>query len=592
MIRVTRPTRSATAVAVLLVAACETPAPRAGSSSAGAQAVDRRVDALADTMLTALFEHFADWGTYFGVPNARHDRLPDNSLAELRRWQAKEDAWLRQLRAIDPADLLGRRSWVTYGMLREGVESSVATRVCNTELWKVDQLGGWQATLTYLADAQPIGTDSLRAAALARWGTLPAYIDTEIANLREGARLGFTAPRENVRLVVRQLDDLIAMPTEQSPFFAPASHDSTPAFRSAFAALVHDRVTPALRRYRDYLAREYQPAARTSIALTALPRGAECYRALVRSSTTLDILPDSLFLLGQQRVAAIDSEMRAIAERSFRTSDVAALVRRLQTDTSYTFRSRDDVLAFARAAIARADSVAPRWFARLPKADVTVEAYPQFLEASSIAEYKAPAEDGSRGGTFLLSTYEPRKRSRLNLQAIVFHEAVPGHHIATAVALEGRDGRHAITRYLNNSGFVEGWALYSERLADEMGLYSSDLDRLGMLTEQAFRAARLAVDPGIHLKGWTREQAVAYIVAHSALRAEEAAAEVDRYIIMPGQAPAYMLGMLEIQAMRRDAVRRLGDQFDIRAFHGAVLEDGAITLPMLRAKLAAWTPAP
>lgn len=176
------------------------------------------------------------------------------------------------------------------------------------------------------------------------------------------------------------------------------------------------------------------------------------------------------------------------------------------------------------------------------------------------------------------------------MQAIVFHESVPGHHIATAIALEGRDDRHAVTRYLNNSGFVEGWAVYSERLADEMGLYSSDLDRFGMLTEQVFRAARLVVDPGIHVKGWTRETAIDYIVAHSALTRDEAASEADRYIIMPGQAPSYMLGMLELQSMRRDAARRLGDRFDIRQFHDAVLEDGAVTLPMLRAKIARWSP--
>jgi len=176
------------------------------------------------------------------------------------------------------------------------------------------------------------------------------------------------------------------------------------------------------------------------------------------------------------------------------------------------------------------------------------------------------------------------------LQAIVFHEAIPGHHVATAVALEGRDGRHAITRYLNNSGFVEGWAVYSERLADEIGLYSSDVDRFGMLTEQAFRAARLVVDPGIHVKRWTREAALDYLVAHSALSRDEAAAEIDRYIIMPGQAPAYMLGMLELQSLRRDATQRLGDRFDIGKFHDAVLEDGAVTLPMLRAKIASWSP--
>jgi uncharacterized protein (DUF885 family) len=309
----------------------------------------------------------------------------------------------------------------------------------------------------------------------------------------------------------------------------------------------------------------------------------------VRSFTTLDIAPDSIFAAGTRRVAAIEKEMRVIASEAFGTNDVAALVRRLQSDTAFTFRSREAVLGLARASVARADSATPRWFGRLPKAGVVVEPYPEFLEASSVAEYKAPAEDGSRGGTFVISTYEPRKRSRLNLQAIAFHESVPGHHLATALPLEGSSAAHPITRYLNNSGFVEGWAVYAERLADEMGLYSSDLDRLGMLTEQAFRAARMVVDPGIHLEGWTRQQAIDYVLAHSATTVEEAAAEVDRYIIWPGQAPSYMLGMLEVQALREEAARSMGAHFDLRAFHDRVLEDGSIPLPMLRAKIARWS---
>jgi uncharacterized protein (DUF885 family) len=546
------------------------------------------VNSLADTVLAARFAHFADWETYFGTPGARHDRLPDNSLDSLRRWHERENHWLSLIEKIDASRLEGRSSWVTLGMLREGVASSVATRVCRSELWGVNQFGGWQTTLTYLADIQPVGTPELRAAALRRWRTLPRYVDTEIANLREGLRLGYSAPRDNVEQVIAQIGQMLGSAATASPFYAPAEHDSTPAFRVEFEALVRDEINPSLRRFRDFLRDEYLQRARTSIALTSQPDGDRCYRASLRSFATLDLDPQEVYRAGLREVDAIEREMQTISAATFGTRDLASLRQKMKNDSSFMFRRREELLEFARASVKRADSVAPKWFGRVPKARVAVEPYPEHLEASSVAEYNPPAEDGTRAGQFLISTYEPTKRSRVTLQSITFHEAVPGHHIATAIALEGRDSAHAITRYLNNAGYIEGWALYAERLADEMGLFSSSVDRFGMLTEQVWRALRMVVDPAIHTMGWTREQAIDYMLAHSLVSPEEAAAEVDRYVIWPGQAPSYMIGMLELRTLREHAERSLGAEFDIRKFHDLVLEDGSLPLPVLRAKITRW----
>jgi uncharacterized protein (DUF885 family) len=284
----------------------------------------------------------------------------------------------------------------------------------------------------------------------------------------------------------------------------------------------------------------------------------------------------------------LTKEMQTIGEKSFGTADVPQLLQRVRTDRRYMFKSREDLLSYSKAALDRARAAAPKWFGLTPKADVRLEPYPAYREKTGPNEYNPPAEDGSHPGLFYVSAYQAEKKSRVTIESTAFHETIPGHHMQVALALE-RTEIHPIGRYIYNSGYVEGWGLYAERLADEMHLYSSDLDRLGMVSSQAFRAARLVVDTGIHSMGWTREQAIDYMLKHTAEPADSVAAEVYRYIILPGQATAYMLGMLEIRAARDEAEKRMGSRFDIRAFHDRVLEDGSVPLTFLRDKIAAWS---
>ena len=549
---------------------------------------DAHVRALADTYLAAWFDRFPELVTEYGVPGRRQDQLTDNSLEAWKAWHNREDAWLAELRQIDPATINAPPLRATYALVREALEGPIALRACRNELWTVSQfVNAWQVQDGYLVTIQPVGTDKARQDALARWGALPKFIDSEIGNLREGIKLGYTAPKGNVRITIDQMNTLLAGPISASPFDSPAVRDKTPEFVKQFDALVTDRINPAFKQYRDFLQHEYLPAARESIAVSDIPNGAACYDASVRFHSSLPIPASEVHATGLKMVDQIQAEMKEIAERSFQTSDVPALLEKLRTDKQYRFKNREELIAFSQAALVRAKVGARPVFALWPKADVVIQPYPAFREKNGPNEYNSPAEDGSRPGVFLINAYQPEKHSRVEDESTAFHETIPGHHLQGAVALERKE-IHPIGRYLGNSGYGEGWALYSERLADELKLFSSEVERLGMLSDQQLRAVRLVVDSGIHTMGWTRKQAIDYMLAHTAENEHDATAEIDRYIIYPGQAASYMLGMIEIRKARDSAEKIMGSRFDIKAFHDRVLEDGAVPLTFLKEKIARW----
>jgi uncharacterized protein (DUF885 family) len=561
--------------------------PRPGAPSGPGGEVNR----LADAYVAAFFERSPESATRRGIPGTDDGQVTDNSLEALGRWHAREDAWLTRVRAIDASQLEGSPEWVTYGILRELLEGSVASRVCRQELWPLSStLPGWQASYPILAELQPVGTDTLRRQAIRRARGLGRYLDTEMSNLREGIRQGYTAPRTTVEAVVRQLDGLLGTAVDSSPFLSPGRRDSSAAFTAELASVVQRELYPAIQRYRDYLVVVYLATARPHPGVHAITRGAECYRAEVRRFTTLDIPPEEVFAAGEREMEVVRREMRALAERSFGTSDLQALLQRLRNDSTLAYRSREEVVQISSAAIERARMASPAWFGLLPKAGLEIRQHPEFRQREgAAAQYSASTEDGTRPGVFWISTYRPETIPRAYGEATAFHEGIPGHHLQVAIAQE-RTAAHPITRYFGFSGFSEGWALYSESLADEMGLYSSAVARMGFLTNRAWRAARLVIDAGIHSRGWTREQAVKYLGRTTTLSPIQLQGEVDRYISWPGQATSYMLGDLEIRKVRAGAEQRFGPQFDIRKFHDRVLGNGSVTLPMLRRQVERWVP--
>jgi uncharacterized protein (DUF885 family) len=573
--------RSSLAVLLLAtVTACSRPDPAADAAT--------EAFAIADEYVAEYYEQFPHeaYETGYAAPL---DRMGDFSPESMAAWRALEDEWLGRLEAIDPAELAGTEAFVPYQFSRERLEASIAARVCETHLWNVaPNSRGWQNFIGGVFAKQPVGTQEARAATIARARDMVRFIDTEIENLRLGAREGFTAPRSNVPVVISQVEGHLSVSAEESPIFEPALRDGDPAFIAELAGVIADEVFPAIERYRDFLRDEYLAAAREAIGVTANPGGHECYLASVQYHATLPLTPEEIHETGLREIERIHSEMQEIGRRSFGTEDVQQLLALVKADPANAFDTRDEIIVFAENAVERAKAAMPDWFGFVPEAEVELRPYPEFMQRTGGGFYSAGAADGSTPGTYEFGIHDPGDLNRAGgFEATTFHETYPGHHMQVYVAIEGA-GVHPVLKYFYTSGLGEGWALYSERLADEAGLYTADVDRLGMLSNEAFRAARLVVDPGIHVLGWTRQQAEDYMLANTAESRGGVESEISRYIAWPGQATSYLTGSLLIQELRRKAEAALGDGFDMRRFHDLVIEDGTITLTMLEAKINAW----
>ena len=573
-------------------AACDQPGSAGGR--APAPGADSPIDAVAEALAIAdeyvagYYDEFPEEAYETGFPAAL-DRMGDHGPAERAAWQAREDGWLSRLQAIDPASLNGTDAAVPYTFARERLEAATARRVCRTELWNVSPTWtGWQNFFPGVFAKQPVGTERARSNAIARARDVARYIDTEIENLRIGIQDGYTAPGSNVERVIGQLEGVLSVWPNESPFFDPATRDDDEAFGKELAAVISDEIFPAVRRYRLFLAQEYLPASRNEIGVTSDPGGRDCYLASVLFHATLPLSPEEIHETGLREMARIQDEMRKIGGRSFGTDDVTELLSLVRADPANSFETPEQIVAFAQEAVDRAEAAMPDWFGFVPQADVALKPYAEYMRVTGGGFYSAGAADGSTPGTYEFGTFEPSDLNRgAGFEATTFHETYPGHHMQVYVGLEGT-GVHPILKYFFSSGLGEGWALYSERLADEAGLYTADVDRLGMLSNEAFRAARLVVDPGMHALGWSRQEAVDYMLANTAASEGEVGSEVSRYIAVPGQATAYLTGSLVIQELRRKAEEALGDRFDVRAFHDRVIQDGTITLTMLQASIDEW----
>jgi uncharacterized protein (DUF885 family) len=569
--------------ALVCVAACA-----AICSCIGLAESRRSVEAIADEFLEVYLERYPGTGTYFSIPGARHDRLTDNSLQALAAWQAREDTWLAELEALGVPAEIGSRDWVSYGILREALAGSSARRVCRPELWSASSATGWHSSVPMLFEIQPVDTPDQRRQALDRLSSLAQFVDTEIANLREGLALGYSAPRLNVPTLVGEVRTLLS---EDSALLSPGVRAGDPQFSAELREVFERQVTPAIERYARFLEETYLPRAREAIAVSANPAGTACYPAAVRYFATIDPSAEEIHATGLEQVARIRAEMQRIIDEHFPGETIESLMARLNADAQFTFRTREAVLQYSLDSLDLARESMSRVFGRLPAADVVIKPYPPYREDSGIGEYHASSEDGTRPGIYYIAVRNPEKRTIAGQQSVLYHETYPGHHLQGAIALELGDRVHPLARYLWNSGYGEGWALYAERLADELELYSGPLERLGMLSSQAARGARLVVDSGIHTRGWSRQRAVDYMLSNTAWPPDDIQSEVDRYIAWPGQATAYMLGMLEIRRLRDLAEAELGQNFDIRGFHDRVLGNGSITLPMLEDSVLAWISA-
>jgi uncharacterized protein (DUF885 family) len=549
------------------------------------------VNALADRFWESILELNPTVATLYG-DERYNDRLEDPSpggRARARRLMERTKAGAEAI----PPDGLSVEDRITRDMLIVIADQGLEEDDQGIHRLKVvDQIGGPQTSLPQVATFQPADTPERLEAFLTR---LHAYRDFMAANtdiLREGLDTGLTAPRIVAERTVAQLERLTAIPIDQAviPSLAQVASE---ADRERVREVVRDVVYPADTQFLRVLKDQYLPETRDEPGLWSAPRGDALYRTQIRAWTTLDLDPREVHQIGMEELRTIDAARRRIATAAG-ADDPTAYRARLDADPANTPHSKEELLQRAREDIDRAMAVAPRFFGTLPKAGVEVKAVEEFKEKDApFAYYFPPAVDGSRGGTYYANGYDLPSRKYTKLATTTYHEAVPGHHFQ--IALEQENPNLSTFRRLGarivGGAYVEGWGLYSEKLADEMGLFRDDAERFGMLDAVAWRAARLVVDTGLHALRWTRQQSIDFLL-QTGLSDTDATIETDRYIVWPGQALTYMIGCREIEKLRRELTERDGSRFDLRAFHDAVLAHGSLPLATLSRELPNWVATP
>jgi len=460
------------------------------------------------------------------------------------------------------------------------------------EIRAVDQISGPQTVLAQIVQFQPANTLERLERLLARIRAYGPYIDAYIDILADARRSGRTAPRIVAERTIDQLQRLLAIPLDQAivPAMAQVASEKD---REQVREVVREVVYPADQRYLEALSGEYLAATREVPGLASAPDGEALYRYAARAWTTLDRDPRESHQIGLEELAAIDDERREIARRAGFGDDVAAYRQALAEDPANQAATPEALIARATEDISRAAAVAPRVFGHLPRAGCEVRPVEAFKEKDApFAYYFPPAIDGSRPGTYYVNTYDLPSRTFSKLASTTYHEAIPGHHFQISLEMENPhlNTFRRLGSRLVGGAYAEGWGLYSERLADELGLYRDEAERFGMLEAQAWRAARLVVDTGVHALGWPRQRSIDFLL-DAGLSQTDAVIETDRYIVWPGQALSYMTGMREIRRLRRELEARDGARFDLRAFHDEVIGHGSLPLATLSRELPRWVPA-
>ena len=519
------------------------------------------------------------------------DRVEDAS-------RAGEGAKIERLRnfaskavAFDPATLSSDDK-VTRETLIYECETTASIDEKRQAEFGIDPIFGSQVVFQVAIPQMSVETSEHAEMMLAKYSAVATMIDQQTERLREGIVAGRVNAQFAVNATVAQIDAMLASPVEEDAFLkaqmpADYSEEDIAAWREKAATIVTDEIRPAFARYRDVVRDEVGPVARSddSAGLWALNDGDELYARLLERYTTLDMTAQEIHDVGLRQIARLGDEYREIAGPLLGTTDLTEIFTALRDDPDLHHTTGEAVVAQSEEAFAAAKAEMGDWFGRLPQSDCFV----QETQHGPVAFYYPPAEDGSREGTFFMNTTDPTSWGTFEIQATAFHEGIPGHHLQIAIAQELGDSIPAFRRNGFISAYGEGWGLYTERLADEMGLYSSELDRVGMLQADSMRACRLVVDTGMHSLGWSRQRAIDYVAANSPMTLHSITEEIDRYLSFPGQAVSYMIGRLEIQRIRAEAEAVMGDDFDIKGFHDTVLGSGCIPLPSLARLVTEWS---
>lgn len=552
------------------------------ASCAGKPSADKVLLSLADSYYERTVETFPENTYYVDIPLERHDRVSSNLPDDLKAWENFEDSLYNELAKLTESELKETRSKVAFWLMKEELESSKAMRVCKRNLWNIDHLAGWQMTWSQIAEFQPVGTDEYRSQALARWNRLPFLISTEIENLRTGVSKGYTMPKEIVQLVIDQLQTMIDYKLEESPFYSPAKRDSNAVFKQQWAELLTTQVLPAMTSYQTFLKNEYQAVARDNVSVLANPEGSDCYRAYIRRMTTTTKTGEEIFNLGQSIVEANKRTVEGLGNELYGITTFADVIKRAKADSADYFTSSDEILKFNTTSLEEAKRECENWFSLLPSSEVTIKPYEPY--ESGIGSYEAATGDKPAYYRINLRNLDTQRKGQN--EKLTFHEAYPGHHLQVGIQKDLAD-LHPVSKLIWFTAYAEGWARYSEQLAEEMNLYKT---KTALIDRRAWPSRGHVIDPGVHVKGWTRQEVISF-ATESGMSEPSALDLYRRIIVWPAQLTSYDTGGEEIKSLRRLSEERLGKDFDVKEFHTKVLENGSIPLMVLRARVEDWLEA-
>jgi uncharacterized protein (DUF885 family) len=597
--------RSTLVLSLAVLAGCATAvrpeAPGAAPSVPGPRAESAAAPPGASERLRRLFED--EWErtlresplTATGFGDRRYnDRLASVGLADQERALEADRAALARLLAI-PRDSLTAEEALNYDVFRRLHQDDIVEGEFRGYLIPIQGGQGFHTSFPELGSRVPLATVEDYENYIRRLRGFRAYAGQHVERMREGIRTGMVMPRAALEGIEGAIAPHAVDDPTRSLLYAPFTRFPAGVPDSARARLeregreaIASSVAPGFRDFLEFMRREYVPAARATIGASALPNGRAYYAARVRRFTTLDVTPEEVHRTGLAEVARIRAEMDSVMRAVGFRGTFAEFVQFLRTDPRFYVDTPDELLRHTSLVLKRMDGELPRLFGRLPRQPYGIRQVPDYLAPRTYTAYYSPgAPDGTRAGGYYVNVHDLKSRPLYEVEALSFHEAVPGHHLQIALAQELPD----VPPFRRNAGFtafVEGWALYAESLGLEVGFYQDPYSYFGHLTYDAWRATRLVVDTGIHDQGWTRQQAIDYMAANTGLSLLNIANEVDRYISWPGQALGYKMGQLKIRELRALAERELGAGFDLRAFHDVVLGSGAVPLDVLDASVRAW----
>ena len=542
-----------------------------------------------------LLHEFPELSTWTG-DNRYNDRFTDLSFEAIERRNAYVRSMLEQVCSIDQSRL-SRQDMLSHALLVWELSLAVSAQQF-PPVMLLTQIWGPQLLFPQLVSVTPFRTTTDYDNYLERLSAFPLYLEQVTGLLRRGIELGWVQPRGPLAGVPDQITGQLVADIEQNPLFAPLlklpesiAEAESDKFRSKARGLIADEVLPAMVLFRDFIVDTYLPAGDRPIGASSLPDGEAYYEHCVREHTSTELGPLEIHHMGMKEVERISAQMDSVIDQAGFKGSMKEFADFLRTDPRFYFTRAEDLVTAFRDIAKRADAELPMLFAELPRTPYGVRAFPDYEAPSqATAMYYPGASDGSRAGYFMVNTYALDMRPKYEMEALTLHEAVPGHHLQIARAHE----LHHLPDFRRNgsyTAFIEGWALYAESLGASMGFYTDLYSKFGQLIYEMWRACRLVVDTGIHSFGWTRKQAIDYMQENTAKTEQDIAVEIDRYIVMPGQALAYKIGELAIKELRAKAESMLGPAFDIRKFHNAILDNGPLPLTLLNKQIEEWITA-